>query len=75
MGTSNASIMAAIDIKPCAVALAASSSVFQYYTSGIITSGCGTTINHAIVAVGYGYDATTGLNYFLCRNSWGSWGA
>jgi hypothetical protein len=43
--------MAAIDIKPCSVALAASSTVFQQYTSGIITSGCGTTIDHAIVAI------------------------
>lgn len=40
-----------------------------------MTTGCGTTLDHAVVAVGYGLDVATGLNYFLVRNSWGSsWG-
>ena len=35
---------------------------------------CGTTLDHAVTAVGYGTDPTAGP-YYLVRNSWGtSWG-
>jgi C1A family cysteine protease len=49
--------------------------IFNYYTSGVITdAGCGTNIDHAVLAVGYGTDPTYG-GYFLVKNSWGSaWG-
>jgi len=67
--------MSAIDLKPVAVAVCAGCNVFMQYKSGVITTGCCTAIDHAIVAIGYGTDATSGLNYFLLRNSWGSgWG-
>jgi len=67
--------MSAIDIKPVSVAIDASQPIFNSYTSGIITdaTACGTSIDHAVVAVGYGTES--GVNYFLVRNSWGtSWG-
>lgn len=42
---------------------------FQNYKSGIITTGCGTKVDHAVLAVGYGKD------YFIVKNSWGYlWG-
>jgi len=32
-------------------------------------------MNHAVNAIGYGYDKESGLNYYLIKNSWGSgWG-
>ena len=60
---------------PVSVGVDADSSVFQFYTDGILNSpNCGTDIDHAIVAVGYGVDPTKG-EYYIVRNSWGpSWG-
>jgi len=48
--------------------------VFHQYTSGIITStDCGTSLDHAVVAVGYGQE--NGTDYYVVRNSWtASWG-
>jgi len=65
-----------VAMRPMAVSVNASSDVFHQYTSGVIDSpDCGTTHNHAILAVGYGTDADSGLDYWLVRNSWGNdWG-
>lgn len=38
-------------------------------------SECSDQLNHAILVVGYGTDASTGVPYWLVKNSWGtSWG-
>ena len=47
--------------------------LWQTYVSGVITaaSGCGTSIDHAVQAIGYNKAG----NYWIVRNSWGeSWG-
>jgi len=47
--------------------------LWQTYTGGVITasSGCGTSIDHAVQATGYNADG----NYWIVRNSWGeNWG-
>lgn len=66
--------MAAVAKQPLSIALAASSSTFQLYKSGIIsTTACGTSVNHAVTLVGYG--TANGVDYWVIRNSWGSsWG-
>ncbi len=48
----------------------------EFYKSGVITSKhCGWRPNHAVTAVGYGYDAELGVEYFLVKNSFGTtWG-
>lgn len=59
---------------PISAAIASSSSVFQFYSKGIInSSSCGNSLNHAVVIVGYGTE--NGTPYWIARNSWGSnWG-
>ena len=52
---------------------------FDSYTGGVYTSTtCGnqpSDVNHAVLAVGYGHDETSGLDYWLVKNSWGyDWG-
>jgi len=71
---SSDSLMTALNTQPVSVAIEADTAVFQYYTGGVITSsGCGTYIDHAVLAVGYGTE--DGTQYFLVKNSWGSsWG-
>ncbi len=40
----------------------------------ITSAACGTNIDHAVAAVGYGVDPIAG-GYYLVRNSWGTgWG-
>ena len=58
---------------PVSVTIQANQPAFQGYTGGIITSNCGTQLDHGVLAVGYGVD--NGVEFFLVKNSWGaSWG-
>jgi C1A family cysteine protease len=55
------------------VAIEANQFAFQYYSSGVLTGTCGTTIDHAVLVVGYGTQSN--LGYWYVKNSWGtSWG-
>ena len=66
-------LMHAVNMNPVVIAIEADSTVFQSYSSGIITIECGTNLDHAVEIVGYGTDQ--GLDYWLIRNSWGDdWG-
>lgn len=57
-----------------AVAIEAENTWFRNYKSGVITRGCGTNLDHAVAAVGYG-TLPNGQEYFIVKNSWGaSWG-
>ena len=49
---------------------------FEAYTGGVFedTTGC-TSLDHSISIAGYGHDATSGKDYWIIRNSWGTyWG-
>jgi C1A family cysteine protease len=64
-------MLAQIQESPMSVCVDAE--LWQTYTGGVITasSGCGTSIDHAVQATGYNAEG----NYWIVRNSWGeSWG-
>jgi len=64
---------AAVQQNPVTIAIEADQASFQHYQSGVLTSGCGTNLDHAVLAVGYGTES--GNDYWLVKNSWGtSWG-
>jgi len=74
---SEAALVAAININPVSVAIDASHNSFQLYKSGVYyePSCSASRLDHGVLAIGYGTDDTTGADYFLVKNSWGtSWG-
>lgn len=60
---------------PVAIAIAASSSHFMLYDSGIFTSCSPRELDHAVAVVGFGISKFTNMKYWIIRNSWGAtWG-
>ncbi|TVU44975.1 hypothetical protein EJB05_04440 [Eragrostis curvula] len=69
-----AALMAAVAHQPVAVAVNGGGYAFQLYNGGVIDGHCGTDLDHAVTAVGYG-TASDGTKYWVMKNSWGkSWG-
>ena len=65
---------AALAVQPISVLVEADKAVFQTYKSGVLnSSACGTKLDHAVLAVGYGSEG--GQEYWLVKNSWNTtWG-
>merc|ERR1711937_1018287 len=69
VGQSTDSLKSALQTGPVSVAIEADQMSFQLYSGGVLSSGCGTNLDHGVLAVGYD------SNSFKVKNSWGaSWG-
>jgi KDEL-tailed cysteine endopeptidase len=62
--------------QPLSVSINADADCFMQYESGVLDCPkCGSELDHAVLAVGYGTDEKSGLDYWLIKNSWGpDWG-
>jgi len=68
-GSGESTLAGQLSSLPVSVCVDASGG-FQSYKSGVFSGPCGTSINHAILAVGYT------SSYWIVKNSWGtSWGS
>jgi len=66
-------LMEALTLGPVSIAIEADKSAFQFYKSGVLSSTCGTQLDHGVLAVGYG--TQDGKDYWKVKNSWGTvWG-
>merc|ERR1712072_951432 len=69
VGQSTNALKSALETGPVSVAIEADRMAFQLYYGGVLSSGCGTNLDHGVLAVGYD------SNSFKVKNSWGaSWG-
>jgi len=71
---SKSALLSAVAQQPVSIAIEADKSVFQLYSSGVMSStSCGTNLDHGVLVVGYSQSGSE--PYWLVKNSWGStWG-
>ncbi|CAG9313007.1 unnamed protein product [Blepharisma stoltei] len=70
---SSSTLMQAVAARPVSVLVQADQPAWQHYVSGIVSSDCGTGVNHAVLVVGY--DMAAKPQYWIVKNSWGTnWG-
>jgi len=87
---SPSAMMAALAKQPVSIAIEADQLGFRFYKDGVFNAPCGTSLDHGVLAVGYGHvtppssssDQKTSFppwnkhqKYWLVKNSWGTtWG-
>merc|ERR1712190_392296 len=63
-------LMEAVEKQPVSIAVEADKSAFQLYRGGILSSTCGSNLDHGVLLVGYGTE--NGQDYWKVKNSWGT---
>ncbi|XP_069689968.1 crustapain-like [Periplaneta americana] len=59
---------------PASICFQADYNTFAQYSSGVYyESNCGNSLAHCVAIIGYGTDPYTNEDYWLIKNSWGTW--
>jgi cathepsin F len=74
----NESQMAAYMVANGPLSVAVDALIWQFYVGGVITVGCGSSLDHGVLIVGYDHEVDIWgyeIQYWIIKNSWGdSWG-